>query len=124
MGPARRWKARLKANRTTALAYRSGVGVIGGGVVVVGLILIPLPGPGWLIVFLGLSVLASEFAWAERLLGRARARVQSWTTWVSRRSRSSQLLIGASGLVLLAAVLAVVLATTDGFPSIPRVVFS
>jgi len=33
-----------------------------------GLALVPLPGPGWLIVFLGLGIMATEFAWAERLL--------------------------------------------------------
>ena len=37
------------------LTYRIAVGVLGASVVVIGFILIPLPGPGWLIVFAGLA---------------------------------------------------------------------
>jgi len=51
------------------LTYRIVVGLLGGAIVVLGIILIPLPGPGWLIVFAGLALLATEFVWAERLLG-------------------------------------------------------
>ena len=47
---------------------------VGPVVVVIGLILIPLPGPGWLIVFVGLAIMAPEFEPAERLLNWARAR--------------------------------------------------
>jgi hypothetical protein len=47
--------------------------LIGGLVVVViGIALIPLPGPGWLVVFAGLAILATEFTWAEILLERAK----------------------------------------------------
>ena len=28
------------------------------------------PGPGWLVIFLGLGLLAAEFVWAERLMKR------------------------------------------------------
>lgn len=54
--------------------YRAAVGLVGTSVVTVGLVLVPLPGPGWAVVFLGLTVLASEFRWAEDLLRSARAR--------------------------------------------------
>ena len=37
-------------------------------VVAVGIALIPLPGPGWLIVIAGLAIWAVEFHWARRLL--------------------------------------------------------
>jgi len=40
--------------------------VIGLAVVIIGFILVPLPGPGWLIVFVGLAILASEFEVADR----------------------------------------------------------
>ena len=33
-----------------------------------GLALVPLPGPGWAIVFVGLGMLALEFKWAENLM--------------------------------------------------------
>ena len=39
--------------------------VFGTGVVLLGLILIPLPGPGLLVVILGLAILSTEFTWAQ-----------------------------------------------------------
>jgi len=50
--------------------------VFGSGVVVLGVVLIPLPGPGLLVVVLGLAVLASEFTWAQRALDKAQRRAQ------------------------------------------------
>ena len=35
------------------------IGIVGGLVVIIGLVLVPLPGPGWLVVFIGLTILAS-----------------------------------------------------------------
>ncbi|MGH9212613.1 MAG: TIGR02611 family protein [Acidimicrobiales bacterium] len=46
--------------------------VAGLTVVAVGIVLIPAPGPGWLVVFAGLALLATEFTWAEILLDRAK----------------------------------------------------
>lgn len=40
-----------------------------------GVLLIPLPGPGWLTVAAGLAILAKDVAWAERLLERVRRRL-------------------------------------------------
>ena len=36
----------------------------------VGLIMVVTPGPGWLVIFLGLTLLAAEFVWARRLMDR------------------------------------------------------
>jgi len=52
-----------------------GVGIIGVTVILIGIPLIPLIGPGWLIVFTGLAILASEFPWAGRLRDRLRSTV-------------------------------------------------
>jgi uncharacterized protein (TIGR02611 family) len=38
-----------------------------------GVVMLVLPGPGWLAIFGGLAMLASEFAWAQRLLDRLKA---------------------------------------------------
>lgn len=46
------------------------VGVIGCTVVLFGLALIVLPGPAVIVVPLGLTLLATEFAWARRLIRR------------------------------------------------------
>jgi uncharacterized protein (TIGR02611 family) len=49
-------------------AKRVAVAVIGGALVVAGLVLMVLPGPGLLVIALGFAVLATEFAWAHHVL--------------------------------------------------------
>ncbi|GAB4081546.1 TIGR02611 family protein [Modestobacter muralis] len=80
------WRRRIAARKSLEAPYRLGVGIVGGLVVAVGIVAIPLPGPGWLIVFAGLFVLATEFLWAERVLEYARRRVEGWTDWLGRQS--------------------------------------
>jgi uncharacterized protein (TIGR02611 family) len=87
------------------LTYRIAVGVLGVAIVVLGIVLIPLPGPGWLIVFAGLAVLATEFVWAERLLDFARGRVHAWTQWVTDQSWLVRGLIGLGSLLAVAAAI-------------------
>ena len=36
----------------------------------VGVVMIITPGPGWLVISLGLGLLAAEFVWARRLMDR------------------------------------------------------
>ena len=48
------------------------IGVIGGTIVLVGLVLIVLPGPAIIVIPIGLIVLASEFAWARWILHRGK----------------------------------------------------
>lgn len=93
----------LARRRWLNTGYRVGVGVLGTAIVVLGLALIPLPGPGWLIVFGGLAVLATEFVWAERLLTFARRKVHGWTSWVGRQSLPVRAAIGLGGLLFVAA---------------------
>jgi hypothetical protein len=47
--------------------------VLGGTVLVIGIALIVLPGPAFVVIPLGLAILAIEFAWARRWLRSARA---------------------------------------------------
>ncbi|MCA0154831.1 TIGR02611 family protein [Tsukamurella sp. M9C] len=84
-GP-RAWRARIKASRHGSLAWRICVGVVGGVVLIAGIIAIPYPGPGWLIVFAGLGILATEFEWAHRLLRFARERYDRFAAWLSRQN--------------------------------------
>lgn len=63
-------------------AYRLALGSLGVLVVVVGLVLVPFPGPGWLIVFIGVGVLASEFHWARRVNAFGHRQLHRWTRWL------------------------------------------
>ncbi|MBM7831295.1 uncharacterized protein (TIGR02611 family) [Agromyces cerinus] len=68
-------------------AYRVAVAVLGGMIATVGLLLVPLPGPGWLIVFLGLAILGTEFAWAKRVAAFAKRQLaRFWAWWQARRA--------------------------------------
>jgi uncharacterized protein (TIGR02611 family) len=72
-------------------------------VLAAGIIAIPYPGPGWLIVFGGLAILASEFTWARRVLHFARGKYDAWTAWLSRQSLLVRIaVLAATGLVVLA----------------------
>jgi uncharacterized protein (TIGR02611 family) len=51
---------------------RIAVTVVGGVVLLAGIALLVLPGPGWLLIFIGLGILATEYVWAERLLNTAK----------------------------------------------------
>jgi uncharacterized protein (TIGR02611 family) len=96
------FRDRLKANPALNLTYRIGVGLLGTLVVVLGLVLVPFPGPGWAIVIVGLAILATEFAWAERLLDFVRAKLRAWIRWLARQSWLVRIGIGAATLALLA----------------------
>jgi uncharacterized protein (TIGR02611 family) len=47
---------------------RVAVSVVGMAVVLVGLALLVLPGPGMVVVVLGFAILGTQYAWAERAL--------------------------------------------------------
>ncbi len=55
---------------------RAGIFVAGGLLLVGGVLMLVLPGPGLLTIVLGLALLATEFAWAKRPLDMARARLE------------------------------------------------
>jgi uncharacterized protein (TIGR02611 family) len=76
--------------------------VLGGIVLAAGVIMIPYPGPGWLVVFAGLAILATEFHWARRVLYFARAKYDGWTAWLNRQPIIVRLgVLAATGLVVL-----------------------
>ena len=81
---------------------RVAIGIAGTIVLIAGIIAIPYPGPGWLIVFTGLAILATEFTWAQRVLDFAKTRYDSWTEWLKRQHVIIRILVlAATGLVVL-----------------------
>ena len=57
-------------------AYRVAFAILAFIVILGGLALVPLPGPGWAIVFVGLGMLALEFKWAENLMEKVLNRIE------------------------------------------------
>ena len=64
-----KWVARFGLESRPRLR-RFLIGTIGFSVVLIGLVMIVLPGPAIIIVPLGVGILASEFAWARRVWRR------------------------------------------------------
>jgi tellurite resistance protein TerC len=58
------------------LARKVGVAVGGGALLLAGVAMLVLPGPGLLVMIAGLSLLAREFAWAQRPLSAMKTRVR------------------------------------------------
>lgn len=110
------FRDRLRANPTTLLVYRVLVGMIGVAVIGAGIVMLPFPGPGWLTIFLGLGILASEFGWAERLLDLVRAKVRLWWAWLGHQPLFVRGLVTVVGLVFVGAILVAALRLT-GVPS-------
>lgn len=93
------WRRRMNATPAGRIGVKVAVAVLGTLVIAVGVVLLPLPGPGWLIVFAGLAILALEFHWARRLLSFGRRQLRRWTatvregSWIVRVTTSAGLFV-------------------------------
>ncbi len=67
------------------MIYRIVVITLGFVLLLAGVIMLVTPGPGWLFIFLGMSIWGTEFTWAHRLNVWAKAKVLSfWRSGVAR----------------------------------------
>lgn len=69
-------KLSLLARATVRQTRRLVLFVIGATVVLIGVVMIVTPGPAVVVIPGGLAILAIEFAWARRLLRRARVEIR------------------------------------------------
>ncbi|WP_270888136.1 TIGR02611 family protein [Pedococcus sp. 5OH_020] len=98
------WRRRIRSNPHSHRIYRWVVAVVGLLIVAGGVVLLPLPGPGWVIIFLGLAVWASEFEWARRLLRFARDKVRAWGEWLQPKPLWVKGLVGLATAAVVAVV--------------------
>jgi uncharacterized protein (TIGR02611 family) len=59
------------------VAKRIVIGIVGGSVLVVGVAMIVLPGPAFVVIPAGLAILGIEFAWARIWLKKAKAKAEA-----------------------------------------------
>lgn len=71
------------------------VGVAGALIVPIGIVMIPYPGPGWLVVFAGLALLATEFAWAHHILMHLRGYYDRWMAWLKQAPLGARVVVVA-----------------------------
>lgn len=78
------------------------IGIAGGVVVLIGIVMVPYPGPGWLVVFAGLAILATEFVFASKVLDFAKGKYDQWVAWLKRQNMLLRVLVvGLTGLVVI-----------------------
>ncbi|MER8117308.1 TIGR02611 family protein [Streptomyces sp. NPDC094031] len=58
----------IKARRLLHRGWQAGVFMIGLAVVIAGVAMLALPGPGWVVIFAGMAIWATEFVWAQVVL--------------------------------------------------------
>jgi hypothetical protein len=85
-----RWMERLGLTTRPRLR-KTIIAVIGTTVILFGLALIVLPGPAVVVAPLGLAILATEFAWARRLVKRGG---DIWARWRGGKTNPSRNSLG------------------------------
>jgi uncharacterized protein (TIGR02611 family) len=107
------WLERLREQRERHLGrsrfYRVPFALLGFTVVLLGIAMLVLPGPGLLVIAVGLGMLALEFAWAERVLERTLERMTQTGARVRRLTRLEKAASLAGGLAMLGALIALAL---------------
>ena len=97
-------RRRARSTAVGRMLWRVGVTVLGGLVIAIGIVLLPLPGPGWVIIFGGFGILATEYPWAARVLRTLRHVVTRSGEWVKAQGLVVQILAGVLSVLFLAAV--------------------
>jgi len=67
------------------MAKRIAIGIVGGSVLIIGICMIVLPGPAFVVIPVGLGILGIEFAWARIWLKKIKERAQNVARNVKER---------------------------------------
>ncbi|WP_030214818.1 TIGR02611 family protein [Streptomyces bikiniensis] len=100
----------IKSRRTLHLSWQVGVFVVGLAVVVAGVLMLVLPGPGWLVIFAGMAIWATEFVWAQLVLRWTKRKVtEAAQRALDPKVRRRNIILTTIGLVIVAVLLGVYL---------------
>ncbi|MGW6237645.1 TIGR02611 family protein [Streptomyces sp. NPDC055094] len=100
----------IKASRTLHLSWQVGVFVVGLAVVIAGVFMLVLPGPGWLVIFGGMAIWATEFVWAQLVLRWTRRKVtEAAQKALDPKVRRRNIILTTIGLVIIAVLLGIYL---------------
>ncbi|MBJ7000033.1 TIGR02611 family protein [Streptomyces griseofuscus] len=97
----------IKARRLLHRGWQAGVFVIGLAVVIAGVAMLALPGPGWVVIFAGMAIWATEFVWAQVVLRWTKRKV----TEAAQRALDPEVRRRNIALTVTGAVIIVVLCT-------------
>ncbi|MEU8620372.1 TIGR02611 family protein [Streptomyces sp. NPDC048623] len=100
----------IKARRTLHLSWQVGVFVVGLAVVGAGIVMLPLPGPGWLVIFAGMAIWATEFVWAQLVLRWTKRKVtEAAQRALDPKVRRRNIILTSIGLVIIGVLLGIYL---------------
>ncbi|MFI8349617.1 TIGR02611 family protein [Streptomyces sp. NPDC085596] len=100
----------IKRRRALHLSWQVGVFVLGLAVVVAGIVMLPLPGPGWVVIFGGMAIWATEFVWAQLVLRWTKRKVtEAAQKALDPRVRRRNITLTAIGLVIIGVLVGIYL---------------
>ncbi|MDH6520378.1 uncharacterized protein (TIGR02611 family) [Streptomyces sp. SAI-208] len=100
----------IRSRRLLHLSWQVLVFVIGLAVVVAGIIMLPLPGPGWVVIFGGMAIWATEFVWAQLVLRWTKRKVtEAAQRALDPKVRRRNIILTSIGLVIIGVILGVYL---------------
>ncbi|PCG81193.1 TIGR02611 family protein [Streptomyces sp. WZ.A104] len=98
----------IKASKPLHLSWQVGVFVVGLGVVVAGVLMLVLPGPGWLVIFAGMAIWATEFVWAQLVLRWTKRKVtEAAQRALDPKVRRRNIILTTVGLVVMAVLVGI-----------------
>jgi uncharacterized protein (TIGR02611 family) len=115
----------VRSNRALDTTWRGIILVVGLTMVGLGLFFLLFPGPGWAVIIVGLIVLATEYAWAQRILNP----VKEFSSRIARLVISQEYRAKRSNVILMITMVVIAIAyaywakwgaTMQGFEPILR----
>ncbi|MEU7379480.1 TIGR02611 family protein [Streptomyces sp. NPDC042207] len=109
-GLGSRAPAFVRSHRVLHLSWQAGIFAAGLLVVIAGIVMLPLPGPGWLVIFGGMAIWATEFVWAQLALRWTKRKVtEAAQQALDPRVRRRNITLTVIGLVIVATLAGVYL---------------
>ncbi|MFJ9647051.1 TIGR02611 family protein [Streptomyces sp. NPDC004244] len=96
----------IRRSRSLHVSWQVGVFVVGLAVIAAGVAMLVLPGPGWVAIFAGLAIWATEFAWAHLVLAWTKRKVtEAAQKALDPKVRRRNIILTTVGLVIAGALI-------------------
>ncbi|MFK4147910.1 TIGR02611 family protein [Streptomyces sp. NPDC004065] len=95
----------IRSRRVLHVSWQVGIFVAGLAVVAAGVVMLVIPGPGWVVIFAGMAIWATEFVWAQLVLRWTKRKVtEAAERAFDPRVRRRNIILTAVGVVIVGAL--------------------